>query len=1033
MRSVSRIIFFVAFFAAMLAIVTHPHRGIRQTAPLHVGLGISQGEAGMDNDWFMTQRSYPYTNIPRNSLSKIREGMGKRFSGRNSPRTVATGSSWTLAGPSNIGGRIECVAFDPTDLTIYAGAASGGVWKTTDLGSNWAQVFNESFSIGAVALEPGNPSVVYVGTGENTPSGVATYPGNGIWRSTDAGSSWTNIGLTNTGYTGRIAINPLNPSTIFVAALGYYRDVTNERGIYKSTNRGATWTQTLFVNDTTCGVDVMFDPTDTSRVFAMLWNRHRTPHYSVLTGPSSGLYFSSNAGSTWAPVTNGFPSNDPNLGRISMAFAPSNPAIVYALTQYGLGWGAIYKSTDHGTSWTETFDGTVTSESQVWYNNVITIDPTNSNNVWAGMTNLYRSTDGGVTFFIPPIGGSFHGDQHSIQYLPLPNTILVGNDGGIYLSGNNGSSFIKSLNLPITQFYAGIISPQNPNRLIGGTQDNNSLQTHTGVVDSWDYIYCCDGFYCLIDPTDSNRVYAEAQYGGLGYSTDGGSSFFDGTNGISITDRKNWETPIAINPINHNNLFTGTQRVYESFDGMQSWTPISPDLTYGNGGRVGTITTIAVSRQVPQAIYVGTDDGRVWVSTDYGSTWTDIAASLPLRWVTRLTVDPDSSNIAYVTLSGFYENEYGGHLYRTSDYGATWTNLSASLPDIPLNDVVMDSANRNHLFVATDLNVLFSTNLGFDWHILGSGLPEVSVHNLSLHQGSRTLAAFTHGRSAYTIPLPSAQFQVLNVPNRSRWNLVSNPLQTDDDSLRHLYPASVGSAYSYSGTYSTTVLIHPGHGYWLRFPDSPPAAEISGAALPPDTIPVTLGWNLVGSASGPITPSSVGSDPPGMVTSSFFEYDGHYSVSDSILPGHGYWVKVNQDGSLIMPSSPGGGAAKTVAHIVISPTSDMPPPPPEEFSGITQNIPAQFRLHQNFPNPFNPSTTIKYDVPVDSRVTVSIFDALGRLVSQLVDETVSAGEREARWDASGVASGIYFCRMQARGLTYPTRSFDEVRKLMVVK
>jgi photosystem II stability/assembly factor-like uncharacterized protein len=726
--------------------------------------------AGLDNDWFMTRLSYPYNEIPQHALESMRQEMSSRFPRKQSAHaTVADTASWVLAGPSNIGGRVTSLLIHPADRNIiYAGSASGGVWKTTDFGTTWTNVFNESFSIGSLAFEPGNPNVVYVGTGEANPAGVATYPGNGIWRSTDAGTTWTNLGLTQTGHIGKIVINPHNPNQIFVAALGLYRGKTADRGIYRSNDHGSTWSQVLFLNDTTGGTDVVFSPVDTSTIFAAMWVRYRTPHVSILSGPSSGLYVSLNSGGTWSLVGSGFPSNSATLGRISLATAPSDSSIMYALVASDANWGGVYKSTNAGFAWTKTYDGGTSGETQVWYNNVITVDPYNSKHVWSGMTSFYQSTDGSSYNIDFSYGG--HVDHHAIAYAPSDsNTIVIGNDGGIFISTDGGNSWSKSYDLPITQFYAGFIAQQNPQYLLGGTQDNSSMRTHTNVVDSWTFIYCCDGFYCLVDPTDTNYVYAEAQNGGLGYSTDGGGSFFDGTIGISGSDRKNWETPIAMDLQHPKTLYTGTQRVYRTTNNMQSWTAISGDLTYGDGGRVGTISTIDVSATDSNVVYAGTDDGRVQVTTNGGGSWQSIGDSLPQRWVTRITVDPDSSNIAYVTLSGFIQYDFGGHIYRTTNYGTTWTNIGATLPDVPINDVVVDPMARTHLYIGTDLNVMYTTDLGTSWNIFGTNLPDVPVHDLALHSTARKLVAFTHGRSAFSTnlaPLTSVNNAPVEVPQQ---------------------------------------------------------------------------------------------------------------------------------------------------------------------------------------------------------------------------------------------------------------------------
>jgi photosystem II stability/assembly factor-like uncharacterized protein len=863
-----------------------------------------------ESDWFMVQRVFPGNDIPRNAAANARGEMKNLFP----TAAPVSGPDWRLAGPSNIGGRVTAILLDPVSLNvIYAAAASGGVWKSDDFGTHWTNIFNESFSIGSLAFSPDNSNVIYVGTGEANPSSVDTYPGNGIWRSTDAGATWTNLGLTQVGHIGKIVVNPHNPNTIFVAALGLYRSKTTDRGIYRSTNRGATWTNVLFVNDTTGAADIAIDPSDTNTVLTTSWTYYRTLAYVFRGGPGSALYRSTNGGTVWTKNISGVPHDDPNCGRISLAFSPSSPAIVYALAANGGGynWGGVYRSSDHGATWTLRYAGS-SGESQVWYNNIILVHPTNPNMVWAGMTTLYLSTDGGATFAPAPISGAYHVDHHDMAYSPIdPSTLVLGNDGGVYISTNDGSGWFKAPNLPITQYYAGTVSNLNPNRLLGGTQDNGSSETGNGA-DPWSFFWGGDGFYCLIDPTDSNYIYAETQNAGIVYSTNGGGSFFGGTNGLDFGEWNGWETPIALDPQHPKTLYTGFESVYRTKNNMQSWTKISPNLTYQISSAYSTVSTIDVSPVDSNVIYAGTGDGKVWVTTNGGSLWTDVSAGLPLRWVTRVVTDPAVSNIAYVTLSGFRQYDSSAHVYRTSDFGSSWSSIGNSLPNVPVNDLVVDPANRTHLFVATDLNVMVTNNGGAAWSVLGTALPTVTVHDLAFHSGTRELVAFTHGRSVYTIQIPDANFTGIPINLNGRWNLVSVPLHSQIDSVHYLFPMSIGPAFSYlpGGGYLPRQTMPPGSGYWLQLPGGgPQQALIYGYLIPAETLAVNAGWNLIGSVSAPAPQSSITAVGTTIV-SNLFGYSNGYLPVDTIAPGGGYWVNVDQAGSLIVQSA---GAAKTAA------------------------------------------------------------------------------------------------------------------------
>ncbi|MFI5253069.1 MAG: T9SS type A sorting domain-containing protein [Bacteroidota bacterium] len=993
-----------------------------------------------DKDWFMMQRMYPHNSLPKQVTQKMKRSVDAFVAKSQAHASTMSMSSWKLVGPTNIGGRITAIIIHPTDPnTMYAGAASGGVWKTTDFGGTWSNVFNESFSIGSLAFDPQNPNIIYVGTGEANPSSTDTYPGNGIWRSIDAGATWTNLGLAETGHIGKIVINPQNSNTIFIAALGLYRSKAIDRGVYKSTDRGATWNKVLFVDDTTGCTDLQMDPSDTTRLLAATFTYYRTLPYVYRCGPGSGLYLTTTAGSSWSQVTSGFPYNNPDIGRISIDFAPADPAIVYALVANGGGynWYGVYKSTDHGSTWLLWFINAGTySESQVWYNCIIKVDPVSAGHVWAGMTYLYSSVNGANSFGYSPYSGDYHVDFHAMAYAPSdPTKVVIGNDGGVFTSTDGGSNWTKSMNLPITQFYAGNFATSNPNYLMGGSQDNSTMRTYTGVQNSWNIFYGGDGFVCMVDPTDSEDVYAESQNGGLGYSTDGGATFNGGTTGINPSEPVNWMVPIAMDLENPQTLYTGTNYLYQTTNGMQSWTKISPMLTYNQPGFYSTLSTIDVSQTDPGVVYAGTGDGRLWVTTSGGSSWQDITAGLPLRWISRVTVDPHQSNIAYVTLSGFREYDFQGHIYRTSNWGASWTDIGATLPDVPLNDVVVDPVYANVLYIASDLNVMATTDLGAHWSVLGNNLPAITVHDLAYHSQTRTLAAFTHGRSVYTYNLPNwslAGYTVVSL--RGGWNLVSNPVQAPDSSVHTLFPRALTQAFDYSTGvgYTPHDSLRRGEGFWVKFPDTTGLMSVlSNPKITGMSIPVQAGWNLIGSVSDDVPVNTVGASTPGMVTSKFFGYNGGYNTVDTIHPGAGCWVKVNTTGALIL-NSPGASSAAYKIRIV--PTDELPPPPPPSGLGTqTSEIPTAYSLQQNYPNPFNPTTKIEYALPAQSHVSLKIYNMLGQLVQTLVDQDQSTGFKSIAWNAEKFPSGVYFYRLEAVDEMNATHSIHQDKKMVLIK
>jgi photosystem II stability/assembly factor-like uncharacterized protein len=716
-------------------------------------------------DWFAKQRAFPFDEIPQEeylkSVKYVKENM-KVKSFDNSDNF----SQWTLAGPTNIEGRITTIAVHPSNPQIvYTGTANGGLWKSTDFCQSWISIFDDqnTSSIGAVAIDPANPEIIYCGTGESN-SLRSYYPGTGIYKSVNGGLSWTFIGLDSSYTIGIISINPDNTQEIFAAAGGWTRRKNTQRGIYRSTDGGISWSKKLYLSDSVAAIDVVIDPNNTTKVFAAMWERQRREDYVKYGGRYSGIYVSTNSGDNWSQVSGGFPVNDPTMGRIALDVSNSNSEIVYALTATTAGASrGLYKSTNGGSNWTLINTSVAQSSSYAWFNRICRVAPDNPDKVFCGGLDMELSNNGGTTFSYV---SSSHVDQHAAAFSKSnPNYIVIGNDGGIDYSTDGGSSWSYSQSLPITQFYAGDIDNSNPNVILGGAQDNGTNRT-TGSVGGWNEIYGGDGFYCLVDYSNPMRVYASSQTGGLARSTDGGNSFQSGTNGLDAT-YTNWMTPYVLDKNNPLILYCGTYKIHKSTNGMQSWTAISPDLANAHRQNLGTITTVDVSKSNPNVVYCGTDDANVWVTTNGGTNWTKINSGLPYRWVTRVAVHPDSANVCYVTLSGYKVDSTGSHIFRTTNFGSNWSSIKGNLPDAPINDVIIDPANTNSLFIGTDINVMYTNNLGANWYILGTGIPSnVPCQDLTFHNPSRTLVVWTHGRSAFKtiVPLTGIQNNFSQVP-----------------------------------------------------------------------------------------------------------------------------------------------------------------------------------------------------------------------------------------------------------------------------
>jgi photosystem II stability/assembly factor-like uncharacterized protein len=668
-----------------------------------------------------------------------------------------TGDRWQLLGPSNIGGRIVDIALDPRQRdALYVAAASGGLWRSTDAGATFAPAWPEDATqaMGSVAAAP--DGTLYVGTGEANPGGGSlTYTGTGVYKSTDGGASWANVGLGDSGAVGDIVIDPRDPRRLFVAATGSLFNPGGERGVYRSTDAGQSWTQVLSpATDTTGATEIAFDPSDPQRMFAVMWDHRRQPNLRSYSGVGSGLYRSTDGGGTWQRLDSLVPAAT-DLGRIGVGVAPSDPNRLYAIVGRGPSssnfFDGFYTSADGGNTWTRMPDDEDLAPNQssyAWWFGKIWVDPNDARHVHLAGIALLTSRNGGQAWSIDE---SVHADQHAMVWDPnYPKRVYLGNDGGVYRSDNNGdSSWVKSLYQPYNQFYSAAITPQDGSRVSGGTQDNGNLRSWGRH--GWDEYVGGDGEENLINPTDVNNVFACYQYGNCYRSTNGGdkSRLFSGG---TTANRRNWFTPVQFDANNPNVMYYGGNILNRSTDNGVTWTPISPDLTGGPGQDAypfGTITTVAAAASDSRVLYVGTDDGRVWISRDLGATWTLVLSGQP--WVTRVAPDPQDANTVYVTLSGYRAGSYQPHVLVSHDGGLSWTDLSGNLPQAPVNDVIVASGGR--LFVATDQGVFVSPGDG-TWQRLGQGLPLVPVDDIEYDPSRQRLVAATFGRSIYELTTP---------------------------------------------------------------------------------------------------------------------------------------------------------------------------------------------------------------------------------------------------------------------------------------
>lgn len=712
-------------------------------------------------DWFYMQRAYPHERIPDSAYVNAYNAV-KEFN-KKADKSAFSSNPWVPAGPTNIPGRIPCLAVDPTDpATIYAGSAAGGVFKTTDFGSTWTPIFDSiaNLSIGAITIHPTNPNIIYVGTGEANAAND-TYEGIGVFKSTDAGATWTNIGLPSSYKIGRIVLDPARPDTVLVAVEGKLFGINPERGVYRSQDGGANWEQLYSIDDTTGCIDIVIDSTSGTMLAAM-WTRYRDREYRTVGGVNSGIYRSTDGGANWERLSIGLPAPADTIGRIGLAIEQSTSTVYAIYVNHPGNFVGIYKSTSLGTFWS-----TVATQADLgdiysgfgWYFGQIRVAPGDPDRIYALGVELYKSDNGGSVGW-DFLGYGTHADHHDLIIDPNNhNNIYEGSDGGVSYSSDAGFNWNGFQAMPTTQFYAMTIDPSNSDILYGGTQDNGSNRSTSSAVDTWDHFGGGDGFYCEVDPTDPDVYYAEYQWGQV-YKIDHGSWNWVVDWNFYNADRHNWCTPFKLDPQNHMKLYYGSNNLYLSTDGGFTWSQKSNDLTNGPGtGNLtyGTLTTIDVAPTDSTVVYVGTDDGNVWVTQNADNagmfTWTNVSGSLPDRWITHVKVDPYNAAIAYVTLSGYKDGEHLPHIYRTDNYGASWTDISGDLPDFPINDVIVDPDLDSTLYIGTDFGAFYTTDLGVTWNQLGTGLPVVAIHDMDFHPGDRILAAGTHGRSMYKLDL----------------------------------------------------------------------------------------------------------------------------------------------------------------------------------------------------------------------------------------------------------------------------------------
>jgi photosystem II stability/assembly factor-like uncharacterized protein len=718
---------------------------------------------------------------------------------------------YRLIGPA-AGGRVSRVAGVPGDpATVYAATASGGVWKTVDGGTTWKPVFDEQpiSSIGSIAVAASQPNVVYVGSGEaNIRGNVAA--GNGIYKSTDAGKTWTHV-WKQEGQIGTMAVHPSNPDIAFAAVLGHAFGPNPERGVYRTRDGGKTWEQVLKKDADTGASDVAIDPSNPGIVFAGLWQARRRPWEMTSGGPGSGLYVSRDGGDTWKQLTgNGLPEG--TWGKVGVAIAPSDSRRIYALIEAEK--GGLFRSDDGGENWSLA-SGSRQIRQRAWYYTTLTVNPQNPEEIWFPQVPLLKTIDGGKT--LTEVKGPHHGDHHDIWIDPK-NTkrVIAANDGGVDLSSTGGETWYAPP-LPIAQFYHVSVDTRTPYFVSGAMQDNGTAQgpslSRSGEITlgQWYSVGGGEAGHVVSDAADPNIVYAGEYLGiitrydhrtGQSRNISAWPENPSGHGGEDMRYRFQWTAPIASSPHDPKVVYHGAQVIFRTTDGGQSWDVISPDLTRNDkskqkwsggpitGDNTGvetycTVFAIAESPRQAGVIWAGSDDGLVHVTRDGGKKWENVTAAMSgfPEWGTVSIIEPSpfDAATAYVVVDAHRLDDMRPYLFKTTDFGRSWTRLDSGLPrDVYLHAVREDPAKRGQLYLGTERGVTYSIDGGKTWRELKLNLPTVAVHDLVVKGDD--LVVGTHGRSVWILDdlqpirewspaLASQSVHLFPVADAVRWRL----------------------------------------------------------------------------------------------------------------------------------------------------------------------------------------------------------------------------------------------------------------------
>lgn len=778
-------------------------------------------EKSKPSEYWEDRWSYPSTESQAENFKQA-VATAKKSDAKGNALKSGLSSNWRMEGPTNIGGRANCLLVDAKDNnTIYAGMATGGIFKTTDAGGSWFPIADDFayLSISQIIQHPKNTDTIFVATGDRN-FGSWGRIGDGVKVSYDAGLTWQAAGLNSAGIVSKLLIDSTN-NILWASVLGNPRINSIQRGVYMSVDMGQSWQNVHSLNNNVGAIDLVLDPFDSQTLYVSYFNRTRTSTQSIASGNDCRIWQTKNGGGTWSKLTNGLP-NYP-VSRIGLAVSAQTPGKVYAtITDSNFVHEGLYKSLDTGRTWgkeiamflPQNYNGGFG-----WYFGQVRVNPYDDDEVWLLGVDMFTSTNGGNSFTqTVPNWSTYevHADKHDLVFTG-PNTMLLATDGGLYLGTGvitNPNSWVDIDLIPNNQFYRIAINPHRNEFYGGGVQDNGTVSGSSNQADNWTRLFGGDGFQLIYDPVDSNIFYCETQNGNL-YAFDQSNAFsnFDFDNGVS--GGRNWDMPFIMSRFNRNKLYCLSDRVHQTLNGPSgSFSPVHFGVLPAG---ISTLSNnfgsaLCESKLDSNLLYAGTGDGKVWKIDPSTFSETDISTGLPNRYVTSLTTSSVDSSLVVVSHSGYLDFITTPHLHISTDFGANWTPLVGDLPPFALNDVeILDNTNDSVLFVASDVGVYVTFNRGVNWQRVGGNMPMIPVNDIAIDYSANRLIAGTFARSIQSFDLDSILVQVQQVA----FNLGNDTTICKGDSVE-LGTGLVLDNYAWStGETTSSIKVFNSGIYWL--------------------------------------------------------------------------------------------------------------------------------------------------------------------------------------------------------------------------